>query len=58
MFNAMEVSFHRKTLCDRALLGSDWLDIISMTIRLTDRVPRKDTGSSSSAAKPTCSFGD
>lgn len=33
MFNAMGVNFHRKTLCDWALLGSDWLDIIYREIQ-------------------------
>jgi hypothetical protein len=33
MFNTMGVNFHRKTLCDWALLGSDWLDIIYRNIQ-------------------------
>lgn len=33
MFNAMGVNFHRKTLCDWALLGSDWIDIIYREIQ-------------------------
>jgi transposase len=33
MFNSMGVNFHRKTLCDWALLGSDWLDIIYRNIQ-------------------------
>lgn len=33
MFNSIGVNFHRKTLCDWALLGSDWLDIIYRNIQ-------------------------
>ena len=33
MYNSMGVNFHRKTLCDWALLGSDWLDIIYREIQ-------------------------
>ncbi len=33
MFNSMGVKFHRKTLCEWALLGSDWLDILYREIQ-------------------------
>lgn len=33
MFAGLGVNFHRKTLCDWALLGSDWLDIIYREIQ-------------------------
>ena len=33
IFNSMGVNFHRKTLCDWALLGLNWLDIIYREIQ-------------------------
>jgi transposase len=33
IFNSMGVNFHRKTLCDWSLLGSNWLDIIYREIQ-------------------------